>query len=260
MTPQPPASLKVAPPSRSDRPLLVVGLLAISSLGWGFLSWMALDMSHPLAQLMMPSTSAWTAATSLAMLLMWTLMMGAMMLPSALPMLLTFSKLSAGASTPLRTWAFVAAYVLVWFGASLLAMVLQWSLQRAGWLNPMITSTSALLSSVLLLMAGLYQFSPLKQMCLAQCRSPIGFLMGNWHAGVGGAFQMGFAHGLLCVGCCWALMVLLFVGGVMNIAWIAAVALAVAVEKLAPGGDTLGRLLGAALMLAGLWRLATSLM
>lgn len=259
MTPQPPASLKVSQPGLVGQPVLVSVLLAISGVGWAFLVWMALDMSHPLAQLMMPSTHVWSLATTLAMLLMWTLMMAAMMLPSALPMLLTFSKLHSSAGTPLRSWAFVAAYLCVWTTASVLAVGIQWSLQRMGWLNLMITSNSAMLSGVLLLVAGLYQFSPLKRMCLAQCRSPLGFLMGNWREGAGGAFRMGFAHGLLCVGCCWALMVLLFVGGVMNIAWIAAVALAVALEKLAPGGELLGRLLGAGLMLAGLWRVATSL-
>lgn len=115
--------------------------------------------------------------------------------------------------------------------------------------------SSAGLTGGLLLLAGLYQFSRLKRMCLGRCRTPLGFLVGEWRAGVGGAFVMGWRHGLFCVGCCWALMGLLFVGGVMNLAWIAALSVAVAFEKLAPGGQRLAPLLGLGLMAAGLLKL-----
>ena len=110
-------------------------------------------------------------------------------------------------------------------------------LQAAGWVNPMIVSTSATLTGVLLLVAGVYQFSPLKRICLAHCRTPMGFLIGEWRGGTSGAFVMGLRHGLFCLGCCWALMALLFVGGVMNLAWIAALSIAVAIEKLMPRGS-----------------------
>lgn len=107
----------------------------------------------------------------------------------------------------------------------------------------------------LLLIAGVYQFSPLKRVCLATCRTPLGFLLGEWRAGVYGAFMMGVRHGVLCLGCCWALMALLFVGGVMNLAWVVALSIAVAIEKLAPHGDRLARVLGLGLIAAGLFRL-----
>ena len=123
------------------------------------------------------------------------------------------------------------------------------------WVDPMIVSTSALLTALLLVIAGLYQFSPLKKVCLSQCRTPLGFLIGEWRAGAKGAFVMGVRHGLFCVGCCWALMALLFVGGVMNLAWIAALSVAVAIEKLAPRGERLAAALGLALIAAGLVKL-----
>jgi predicted metal-binding membrane protein len=130
-------------------------------------------------------------------------------------------------------------------------------LQRAGLVNPMIVSTSATLSSVLLIIAGAYQFSPLKRICLARCRTPLGFLLGEWRPGTYGGFVMGLRHGLFCLGCCWALMVLLFVGGVMNLPWIAALSIVVALEKLAPAGEKVARALGLLLIGAGTMRLFT---
>jgi predicted metal-binding membrane protein len=123
------------------------------------------------------------------------------------------------------------------------------------WIDPMIVSTSAALNSLLLLVAGVYQFSPLKRTCLAKCRTPMGFLLGEWREGSRGGFVMGLRHGLFCVGCCWALMALLFVGGVMNLAWIAALSIAVAIEKMVAGGGRLAGALGVVLIGAGVWRL-----
>lgn len=145
----------------------------------------------------------------------------------------------------------------MWLAFSAVAAGAQWALQALGWINPMMISTSAWLTGLLLLVAGIYQFSPLKQVCLSRCRSPLGFLLGEWRAGVKGAFVMGLRHGLFCVGCCWALMALLFVGGVMNLAWIAALSIAVAIEKMAPGGPRLAHALGLALIAAGLLKLLT---
>jgi predicted metal-binding membrane protein len=237
------------------QPVRTAGILATSVIGWLFLAWIAVDMSHPLAQLTMPGSSNWSAASVLAIWLMWALMMAAMMLPSALPMILTFVKLGLRNGEPARGRSFVAAYLMVWFVFSAAATAAQWALQALGWVNPMIVSTSAWLSGLLLLIAGVYQFSPLKKSCLSRCRTPLGFLLGEWRAGVYGAFVMGLRHGLSCVGCCWALMALLFVGGVMNLAWIAALSIAVAIEKLAPHGERLAALLGLGLMAAGLVRL-----
>jgi predicted metal-binding membrane protein len=239
----------------AQQPVRTAGVLAISVIGWGFLAWIAVDMSQPFAQLTMPDSSNWSAASVLAIWLMWALMMAAMMLPSALPMILTFVKLGLRSGEPARGRSFVAAYLLVWFVFSAGATAAQWALQAMGWVNPMIVSTSAWLSGLLLIIAGVYQFSRLKQVCLSRCRTPLGFLLGEWRAGVYGAFVMGLRHGLFCVGCCWALMALLFVGGVMNLAWIAALSIAVAIEKLAPHGERLSAVLGLGLIAVGLFRL-----
>jgi predicted metal-binding membrane protein len=144
----------------------------------------------------------------------------------------------------------------VWLAFSGAATAFQWLLQSMGWVDPMIVSTSAWLTALLLLLAGIYQFSPLKRVCLANCRTPLGFLLGEWRSGTAGAFRMGVRHGLFCAGCCWALMALLFVGGVMNLAWIAALSVVVAIEKMAPHGDRWGLALGALLVAAGLVKLA----
>ena len=170
-------------------------------------------------------------------------------------MILTFVDLGVRSGDPVRGHSFVAAYLLVWFAFSVAATGAQWALQALGWIDPMIVSSSALLTGLLLLIAGVYQFSRLKKVCLSRCRTPMGFLLGEWRAGVHGAFVMGVRHGLFCVGCCWALMALLFVGGAMNLAWVAALSIAVAIEKLAPGGERLASVLGLGLMAAGLVRL-----
>lgn len=235
------------------------GTVALVVLAWGLLAWMALDMSGPLARLVMPATASWTLAAGLAVWTMWAVMMAAMMLPSALPMVSAFAEVSARNREPARTRAFVAAYLLVWSLFSTFAAVLQWALQAAGWTNPMIESTSAPLSAALLLIAGAYQFSPLKRLCLSRCRTPMGFLLGAWRPGLAGAWRMGLRHGLSCLGCCWALMALLFAGGAMNLAWVVALALLVAVEKLLPRGEFLARLLGLALIAAGAAKLAAAL-
>jgi predicted metal-binding membrane protein len=232
---------------------------ALTVAGWGLLVWLAIDMTHPLAQLMMPPTTAWSPANTLAVLAMWAVMMGAMMLPSALPMILTFGDLCLQRGEPARWRSFIAAYLLIWSLFSALATGLQWGFQAAGWISPMMVSTSRVLTGVLLLVAGVYQFSPLKRLCLARCRTPLGFLIGEWRPGTRGGFVMGWRHGLFCVGCCWVLMALLFVGGVMNLAWIAAVSLAVALEKLWPGGQRLSLWLGVVLLIGGAARLTIAM-
>jgi predicted metal-binding membrane protein len=228
-----------------------IGVVAFSLAAWAFLAWIVVDMSHPFAQLAMPASPAWSAANVLAIVAMWAVMMAAMMLPSALPMVLTFVNLSLRGGDGARGRSFVAAYLAVWFVFSAAATAAQWGLQRLGWVDPMIVSTSALLTGSLLLIAGVYQFSRLKRICLSGCQSPLGFLLGEWRSGVRGAFVMGVRHGLFCLGCCWALMALLFVGGVMNLAWIAALSIAVALEKLLPHGERLAAVLGIGLMIVG---------
>jgi predicted metal-binding membrane protein len=228
--------------------------LAIAVAAWALLAWLALDMAHPLARLTMPG-GAWSAVNAIAVFVMWAVMMAAMMLPSALPMIATFVGLSRRNGEPSRGHAFVAAYLVVWSAFSVAATAAQWALQAPGWVDPMIVSTSPALTAALLLVAGAYQFSPLKRLCLSHCRTPIGFLMGCWRPGARGAFAMGLRHGVACVGCCWALMALLFVGGAMNLAWVAALAVAVGVEKTLPGGQRMANALGVLLIAAGALKL-----
>ncbi|WP_298827992.1 DUF2182 domain-containing protein [uncultured Piscinibacter sp.] len=235
-------------------------LLVLSVSGWAALAWMALDMGHPLVQLAMPASSNWTAGNLLAIWSMWAIMMAAMMLPSAMPMVLAFTSTCRAAGERLRASAFVGAYLLIWSGFSVAAAAMQWSLQAMNLLSPMIVSASAGLTGTLLLIAGVYQFSPLKRTCLGHCRTPMASLIGGWRAGAYGGLVMGLRHGLFCLGCCWALMALLFVGGVMNLAWIAALSVAAAIEKLAPRGAAIARILGYGLITAGAVRLLTPLM
>nr|WP_236600053.1 DUF2182 domain-containing protein [Ramlibacter alkalitolerans] len=162
--------------SRTAGAGLVVGL---SLAGWGLLAWMVVDMGNPVVQLTMPGDSDWSTANVAALFAMWTIMMATMMLPSALPMVLTFVRVNVQQAAVGRARAFVAAYLLVWSVYGAAATVLQWVLQRLDWVDPMIVSQSMTLSASLLVIAGAYQFSPLKRMCLAQCRSPLGFVIAD---------------------------------------------------------------------------------
>ena len=254
----PPASHAAAfVPVALAHPVAVLLLVGTSVAAWGVLAWLAMDMSTPIAELVMPVSSDWTWPHVLAVWGMWSVMMVAMMLPSALPMILAFVQLAQRNGEGARAQAFVSAYVLVWSAFGVAGTAAQWALQRWGALDAMaLKATSALPTAVLLVVAGLYQFSPLKRLCLATCRTPLGFLLAEWRAGASGAFRMGVRHGLLCLGCCWALMALLFVGGAMNLPWVAALAVAVAIEKIAPAGERIGAVLGWGLLAAGGVKLA----
>jgi predicted metal-binding membrane protein len=231
---------------------LIVWLPALA--GWLLLYWGATNMDSPAAQLTMPM-SDWSAANWLAVLIMWAVMMAAMMLPTAMPMVSVFAGLNRTRGEAGRTAAFVAGYLALWTAFGAAATAAQWMLQTRGLLSPMIVSMSPVLSAALLAIAGAFQFTPLKQACLRACRSPLGFLLTDWRAGLWGAARMGVRHGLYCLGCCWALMALLFVGGAMNLLWIAALTLLVAMEKFAPKGDLLAKALGALMIGAGAARL-----
>ena len=234
----------------------ILTAIAIVFFGsWAFVAWMTLDMSHPFVRSMMPVTVAWSWATGFAVVVMWAGMMFAMMLPSAAPMILAFDEMerrnAEGGRATSRSLAFAGAYLLVWVAYSVLAAGAQWGLQAGAMLTPMIVSNSAWLTAGLLILAGLYQLTPLKQACLRHCRTPLGFLMAEWREGTRGAFAMGLKHGLYCAGCCWALMLLLFVAGVMNPAWIVFLTVVVALEKWPVLPVWIARLFGAALLLAG---------
>jgi predicted metal-binding membrane protein len=234
-----------------ERGWAALGVWALALGGWLVLLWGATNMNSPAARLTMPM-GHWSAANWLAVFVMWAVMMAAMMLPSAAPMVMCFSALNRRRGDSARTFFFVAAYLALWGVFSGAATAAQWALQSAGWVSPMIVSRSPVFSAALLIIAGVFQFSPLKNACLRACRSPLGFLMSDWRDGLFGAWRMGMRHGLYCIGCCWGLMALLFVGGAMNLLWIAALAGLVAIEKLAPKGDMVAQLLGGVMIGAGI--------
>jgi predicted metal-binding membrane protein len=197
----------------------------------------------------------------LLLVAMWIVMMAGMMLPSAMPTLLVYGAASRRRSDRVApvspVYAMAAGYLLVWIAFSLGAAFLQRVLSRLLLLSPMMTATSPLFSGALLIAAGVYQFTPLKYRCLAACSSPIAFLMRRWREGASGAFRLGVEHGVLCVGCCWALMLLLFAGGVMNIAVIGAVTAVVLMEKIASFGTRTIRVTGVVLIALGGWVILT---
>jgi predicted metal-binding membrane protein len=254
---------------RRQRALTLAALAVLTLLAWGWLlqgagmgmavrAWLPF-LSHPDADEAMAGIAmvgGWSATELLLAVAMWWVMMVAMMLPAAAPTILLYAK-AAGAQSravPAAPGYFLAGYLIVWGLFSLIAAALQDALQRTGLLAPMtMTATVRWLSVAVLLAAGLYQLSPLKDACLAQCRNPAAFLSRHYRPGRRGALRMGAIHGAFCLGCCWLLMALLFVGGVMNLAWIALLALLVAGEKLLPGGRRLGKAAGLAFIGWGAW-------
>lgn len=237
--------------------LRVTGVLLVAMLsGWVFLVWAMVDGSHPLAKLMMPMSPAWSVANVLGVFAMWAIMMLAMMLPSAIPMILSFVNLSRQKHRVAHGWIFVGAYLLIWTVFSAFATLMQWVLQVTSLISPMMVSQSIWLTATLLMVVGLTQFTALKQACLRHCRTPMGYLLTEWKQGAYGAWRMGFKHGLYCLGCCWAMMGLLFVTGVMNLVWVAALTVVIIIEKIHPAGEKLGKYLGAILILFGIWKIA----
>lgn len=220
-----------------------------------YMAWAMLHMEAPAAALFMPAMTHWRAGDLALVFLMWVLMMAAMMLPGVLPMVRSYARFAAlenAAGALWRTGAFVAGYLAVWTAFSLAATLAQWGLLEARLVSPMMESASPLLSGLLLAAAGAFQFSPWKASCLTRCRSPAAFLFGEWRPGLRGAAVMGLRHGVWCLGCCALLMLLLFVLGVMNLVWIAALSLAVLGEKFSGAlGEWPTRALGIVLMLWG---------
>lgn len=250
--------------ARRDRLVVLGGLLLAAALAWLYLIDMALDMASSAGDTggAMTRMQAWRPVDGLLMFAMWAVMMVAMMLPGAAPMILIFARVDGAregrAGLPGRTGLFASGYVLVWAGFSTVATAMQWGLQSAALLSPMMVSTSAVLGGALFLAAGVYQWTPLKYACLRHCRSPLSFVMRHWRPGAGGALRMGIAHGAFCLGCCGFVMGLLFVGGVMNLAWVAAVTVFVVAEKIAPRGQWVARAGGGAMIAAGAYLLMES--
>jgi predicted metal-binding membrane protein len=246
---------------RHERAVLVATLIAVSLACWSWIVPMARDMygamTGPSAWMM---TDAWDTPHVLLLAAMWVVMMAGMMLPSAVPILLLYAgaarRRSGERNAAFRVYAMAAGYLLVWAAFSACATLLQWILSALLVLSPMMELTSPLLSGAFLIGAGVYQLTPLKRACLASCSAPLVFLMHRWREGAMGAFRLGVEHGLFCLGCCWALMLLLFAGGVMNLAVIGALTAFVLVEKLAPLSPGSVRLTGILLIAIGVWVLA----
>jgi predicted metal-binding membrane protein len=237
---------------RRDRAVVVAIFVGVITLAWIYILLgagigMGLGSETPsMPDMMMPV--AWTLDYAGLMFVMWWVMMAAMMLPSAAPVLLLFAQVNrnkkAGDRPYVSTGIFAGGYLVAWGGFSALAVGLQWELERLGLLSPMMATTSYWLGSTVLLAAGVWQLTPIKAICLQHCRSPIGFLVQSWRPGRLGAFRMGLEHGSYCLGCCWFLMGLLFFGGIMNLFWIIGLAVFILLEKTIPVGSWIGRIVG----------------
>jgi predicted metal-binding membrane protein len=256
---------------RRDRLAVAGALGVIAALAWGYLLWLAADMDMggmdmtgfrmiPAGMgIMAPASAPWGAIEFGFVFAMWAVMMVGMMTPAAAPMILMYARVgrqatAAGKSLAATGW-FAAGYFLAWTGFSLAATLVQWMFERAALLDSRMTSASNVLAGIVLIAAGVYQWTPLKDVCLAQCQTPLQFLMryGGFRGDVPGCLLLGLRHGAYCVGCCWVLMALLFVGGIMNVLWIALLALLVLLEKLTPFGRWIARAVGVACVAAGAW-------
>ena len=278
---------------RRDRLIVASALALIAGLAWAYVLWLAADMDMdgmnmsgfrmvPAGMVMMaPAAAPWSAVEFAFVFAMWAVMMVGMMAPSAAPMILMYARVSrqraarVDATTPSTSFGshlagrqgkiagkplaatgwFVAGYFLAWGGFSLAATLVQWVLERGALLDARMASANILLGAVVLIAAGIYQWTPIKNACLAQCQTPFRFLMshGGFRSNVPGCLHLGLLHGTYCVGCCWVLMALLFVVGVMNVLWIALLALLVLLEKLTPWGRSVARIAGAVCIAAGAW-------
>jgi predicted metal-binding membrane protein len=254
---------------RRDRAIIIVALSVLTVLAWADLVWLADDMSMggmdmtgfrmiPAGQsLMMPASEPWKPIEFGYVLAMWAVMMIGMMTPSVAPMILIYARVGRqavmdGKSFAATAW-FVSGYLLGWIAFSVAATSAQWALERASLLTPMMASTSNTLGGVVLIIVGLYQWTPLKEACLFNCQTPLTFMLrhGGFRADPAGALTLGLRHGIYCIGCCWALMTLLFVVGVMNLFWIAALAILVLLEKVISSGRIIAQLAGVVFMVGG---------
>ena len=224
----PEKSILSAQLSPKDKKIILSGLIFVSAIGWAYMFYMAWAMQNMhLVEMWMPpnsGTRTWTSYDFFMLFIMWFVMMIAMMTPTVVPMVTMFATVNKSKRQKHQpyapTWLFLLGYLLSWGLFSIVVSLIQWPLHEKGLLNPMMDSRSYLLSGIVLIMAGIYQFTPLKDVCLNQCRTPLGFIMTAWKEGYAGALAMGVHHGLFCVGCCWALMLILFAVGVMNMLWV----------------------------------------
>ncbi len=258
---------------RRDRAIVLAALTVITALAWADIIWLAQDMAMdgmdmtgfrmiPAGEsLMMPASAPWQPVEFAYVFAMWAVMMIGMMTPSVTPMILLYARVGRQAVVSGHPFAaagwFASGYLAAWLGFSLAATSIQWALERTALLTPMMESASRVLGAIVLIAAGIYQWTPLKEACLAYCQAPLTFIMrhGGFRPDASGALLLGVRHGLYCIGCCWALMLLLFVGGVMNLLWIAGLAGLVLLEKLVPFGKTVSRVIGSTFIVGGIWLL-----
>ena len=252
---------------KRDRYVVLAALLALAVLAWGYLLVLAEGMTTASPDMSMPAMAMGAAMTQvaapramdlLAAFTMWTVMMVGMMTPSVAPVVLLYARVGRQAASDGKPFAatgwFAAGYFLAWMAFSALAAAAQMALRSAALLNPMMESANPVLGGAILVIAGVYQWSRLKSSCLVQCRDPLQFIqrLGGFSRTATGSLMLGLRHGLYCIGCCWAIMLLLFVGGVMNILWAAGLAVLVLLEKFPMQGSFLTRAMGAVLLAGGL--------
>lgn len=259
--------LSAATLARRDRVLIWASIVFITAVAWAYLvhldRQMSSDMEHDrmMAEMGMPMDMPWTASDVFFTFAMWAVMMVAMMAPSAAPILLLFAAAHASRHerVSLAVPMFALGYLVVWAGFSAFATLAQWALHQAAMLSPAMAAASPKVGGVILVVAGAYQLTPWKGACLTHCRSPLGFLMTNWREGKLGALRMGLSHGAYCLGCCWALMCVLFAVGVMNLIWVAALTVFVLLEKIGPAGGIVARVAGAVIVVFGIFLAVKSL-
>jgi len=248
---------------KRDRWVSMGGLALIAALAWGYLlsgtgmDMSALEMTHMTSDEGMDrGSTTWTLSYALLMFFMWWIMMVAMMLPSATPTILLAMALNRKAHPDRRPYGasgfFAAGYLISWAGFSLVAVAGQWGLAESGLLSSTMQITTPALAGAFLITAGLWQLTPIKRACLRHCRSSVRFLTQRRRKGDAGSLVMGMEHGAYCLGCCWFLMALLFVGGIMNLYWIMGLTIYVLSEKVLPAGQRIGQIAGVGLVLWGL--------
>ena len=258
---------------KKDRAVVIAGIVGVAVLAWAYMLYLAWDMSSAMGTMELRSavspemvaaqTRSWGAVEFSLAFVMWAVMMVAMMVPTAAPMILVFATVNRRRREQqkpfVHTSVFLAGYVVIWSAFAVGASLAQWGLHAGSLLSPMMVSTTPFLGGGLLIAAGAFQWSKLKYVCLTQCRTPLGFIMAEWRDGTGGALTMGLRHGVYCLGCCWVLMALLFVLGVMNLLWIAALSAFVLVEKVAPSGHWVSKATGVLLVAWGFWMVVEGL-
>ncbi|HEV7911209.1 MAG TPA: DUF2182 domain-containing protein [Methylocella sp.] len=256
---------------RRDRIIVAAALAALTALAWTYVLSLAADMDMGGMEMsgfrmvpagigiMAPAPAPWQAIEFVYVFAMWVVMMVGMMTPSAAPMILIYARVGRQASARGKPFAatgwFATGYLLTWVGFALVATAAQWALDRTALLDPKMASANQVFGGIVLIAAGVYQWTPLKDICLAQCQSPLLFIQreGGFRRDPSGSLLLGLRHGAYCIGCCWVLMALLFVGGVMNVLWIATISAFVLIEKIVPVGRLISRIAGAGFVAAGTW-------